>query len=344
MRELKRLNELIDRYNKEKRVRQIADFAVGFKTGLHASIYRGGQYMIDTDSIKELCVIEEGVGYLDNDRLRKIIHYLYEYKKVNNVIFITATALCKLVLEYGVMFPALPIVIRDFGFTNLWDTLRKFMVSLFVFSIVPVWAMAGPYAAVVIGSGCLYIAYRLLLIKFYEIPTSPVDDTIPVSKLQPRIKDLPDVVTINARNKIHMTNPNPARENVECWMPDQRMFNKNCKLKSTDIPNAIDLAYDDVVNMKDVTSLKDLEDVRFTDILDLGKPVSKDVTVTGTESLGQCPCPPVKSTMKSMKSKMKSKAVNFLKIFGDQDHIDEIDTWETSEYTIPEKTNIKIRD
>jgi hypothetical protein len=32
----------------------------------------------------------------------------------------------------------------------------------------------------------------------------------------------------------------PIKENHECWLPYQRLLNPNCKVKSTEIPDAID--------------------------------------------------------------------------------------------------------
>jgi len=67
-----------------------------------------------------------------------------------------------------------------------------------------------------------------------------------------------DVVVVNNRDKIILRYP--VQKNHECWLPDQRLLNSNCKVKPTEIPDAIDsvlpdLKYKDTVNMQDVTGL-----------------------------------------------------------------------------------------
>ena len=94
------------------------------------------------------------------------------------------------------------------------------------------------------------------------------------------------------------------------------MFNSDCKVKPTEIPYAIDsvspdLKYNDVVNMQDVTGL---DRVDFSDVLDLGEAKPG-----------------------------KEKMVNFLDRFGDSGPIDEMDTWEVSEYSVPEKRYLRTR-
>lgn len=60
-------------------------------------------------------------------------------------------------------------------------------------------------------------------------------------------------------------------------MPDQALLNPNCRVKSTEIPNAVnvgltDLKYNEVVNMQDVTGL---DRVDLSDVLDLGQATTK---------------------------------------------------------------------
>lgn len=86
-------------------------------------MFRGGD-CINVDYID--CVIESGFQYLDNERLRKILHHLFKNKIKRTVkgqlIYITATALCHLAHKYGQHFLALPFAVDDFGLTNVYQT------------------------------------------------------------------------------------------------------------------------------------------------------------------------------------------------------------------------------
>lgn len=110
----------------------------------------------------------------------------------------------------------------------------------------------------------------------------------------------------------------PVQENQECWLADQRLLNPNCKVKPTEVPDAIDsvlpnLRYEDTVNMQDVTGL---DQVEFSDQFDLGQ---TKPTIT--------------------KTARKGKEVNFLDKFGDSSPIDESEKWDTceNEFMVPEK-------
>ena len=104
-------------------------------------------------------------------------------------------------------------------------------------------------------------------------------------------------------------------------MPDQASLNSNCKIKPTEIPDAIDLLsadleYGEMVNMQDVTGL---DRVEFTDKFDLGQ------------------------TKPNVPNPRKGKTVNFLEKFGDSGTIDESDTWDTDEFTVPKKRFLRTR-
>lgn len=272
----------------------------------------GGSDFIDVSYIE--CGIEEGLRFLDNNRLRKIIHSLYRHKRKGKVIYITATALCQLSNRYGQTFLALPVVIGDFGLTNLYQTARKVAVTVLLGGIGPLYVIGGPIAlifAFVLGTSGLRLAFNNL--DF--IPTSIIPETGLAENLKPRVADLPDVVVVNSRNKIVMSNP--GQEKGECWLPDQVLFNSACKVKPTQIPDAIDLVshnlkYNDVVNMQDVTGL---DRVDFSDVLDLGQAKPR-----------------------------KGKMVNFLDKFGYSGPIDEMDTWDASEYSVSERRYLRTRD
>nr|YP_010133682.1 hypothetical protein KYU99_pgp071 [Nitzschia supralitorea]QWM93172.1 hypothetical protein [Nitzschia supralitorea] len=196
-----------------------------------------------------------------------------------------------------------PIVIGDFGLTSLYQTVRKLVVTLLLggvgqlYIIRWVQALGGAFVLATLG-------LKLAFTNPDKILTSPISE-ISYKNLKPRIADMPDVVSINCRDKINMHNP--VQQKREYWLADQALLNSNCKLKLTDIPDVInaashDLKYNEVVNMQDVTGLNRVD---FSDILDLGQ-------------------------SDSYVPKFKGKTVNFLDKFGDPEIISESE-WYTSE-------------
>lgn len=310
--ELKKLKAQI-KY--EQRMRRIAYLALGLDR-LSRILLRGGADFIDVSDIE--CGLEKGIRFLDHDRLRKIIHDIGRHKRKGKIIYITSTALCSLANRYGQTFLSLPFAVGDFGVTNLYQTARKLGVTILLGGIGPLWVIGSP-TALLVAFGLATSGLRLAFTNLDFIPTSPILETENLGNLKPRIADLPDVVVINSRNQLVMTNP--TQKNFECYLPEQALFNSNCKIAPTEIPAAIDLAshnlqYDEVVNMQDVTGL---DRVDFSDVLDLG------------EAKPSIPKP------------RRGKRVNFLDKFGDSGPIDEIDTWEVSEPVVPEKRYLRTR-
>ena len=317
MKELKRLIGIIER---EKKIRKILLLSLGLSVSGYAHLLtRGGSTdflnLIDTDYIKSACNIKEGIHYLDDIRLRNIITDLYRHKGKGKVIYITATALCHIANQYGQTFLALPFAIGDFGLTSLYQTLRKGFVTILLGAVGPLYIIGGPVSlifALILGASGLKLAFNNL--DF--IPTSPVDVT---KGLKPRIPGVYDVVVVNNRNKIIMRDP--VTENHECWLPDQRLLNPNCKVKPTEIPDLVDSVlpeYEHTVNMPDVTGLNRQE---FTDKLDLGQ------------------------TELSICKPRQGKEVKFLDKFGDSGQISESETWDTcdNEFMVPEKRSLRTR-
>lgn len=337
---MKELQKLIDQIEREKRIRTILSIALGLSVGGYVHLLpRSGSTdfidllkddEIDTDYIKAVCQIEEGTRFLDNARLRRIVTEFYRRKNGMNfltdllrhkrklkVIYATATALCHIANYYGQGFLDIPFVIGDFGMTSVFQTLRKAFVAIALTVPVPLYMIGSPFAfmlAFLSGTAGLRLAFSNLDMTI--IATSSVDVT---KEVKPRMPGVSDVVVVNNRDKIIMRDPDPVKENYECWLPDQRLLNSNCKVKPTEIPDAIDsvlpnLKYDDTINMRDVTGLKLHE---FTDKLDLGK----------TEP------------------SFRGKEVNFLDKFGDSGPITESEAWETFEndFLLPDKIDLRTR-
>ena len=317
---MKELKRLIDQIEREKKIRKILLLSLGVSWYTHL-LTRGGSTdflnIIDTDYIKSTCNIEEGVRYLDDMRLRNIIIDLYRHKGKGKIIYVTATALCHIANQYGQVFLDLPFAVGDFGLTSLYQTLRKGFATILLGAVGPLYIIGGPVSlifALTLGVSGLRLAFNNL--DF--IPTSLVDLT---KRLEPRIPGRSDVVVVNNRDKIIMRDP--VKENHECWLSEQRLLNPNCKVKPTEIPDAIDsvlpdLRYEDTVNMQDVTSL---DRVEFTDKFDLGQ------------------------TEPSICKPRQGKQVNFLDKFGDSGQISESEEWDIcdNEFMVPEKRDLRTR-
>lgn len=322
-RRIEQLKTLLTKIEREQKIRKILLVSLGLSITGYSNLLikylltRGGSDiidLIDSDYIREACAIEQGIGFLENKRLRKIVISLYRKKGRAKIIYITATALCQIADQYGITFLAFPVAIGDFGITNLYQTSRKLVGTTLIGAAGHFVIMGGPIAA----AGCGLLGLRFVLNNLDVISTTQVD---PTKELTIRKPGEYEVVVVNNRDKITMHNPDPVKENPECWLPDQRLLNQNCQLKSTQIPEAINLAlpedldYDDIVTMKDVTSLRQHE---FTDQFDLGKI-----------------CEP----------RQEGKEVNFLDKFGDEGKICDQETWDTgdNEINLPEEKYIRTR-
>lgn len=301
------LKKLIEQVEHAKKLRAVAFLALGLSS-LSETISRGGSDTLDVSYID--CDIREGISYLDNNRLRKIVYTLYGHKVKNKIIYITSTALCHLANRYGQTFLALPFAIGDFGLTNLYQTIRKTIVMILLGAVRPLFIIGNPISLMLAFSLTTF-GLRLAFSNLDFILTSPISETDSLKNLKPRIPGLPDVIVVNSKKKLVMTNL--GQKKTECWLLEQALLNPGCKIKPTNIPNAIDLVshdlkYQNVVNMQDVTGL---DRVDFIDVLDLGQ-----------------------------SKRPKAKITNFLEKFGDSGPIDEIDTWNPF---VPQKKYLRIR-
>lgn len=316
---IEQLRKLTKQIERQKRLKKILFLSLGLNSyGYIHLITRGGSSInfidvVDSDYIRDLCTIDEGIRFLDDARLRNIIKDLYSHKHKGKIIYITATALCHLFHRYGSTFLALPFAIGDFGLTNAYQTARKGIVTILLATVGPLIINGNPVAlffALIFGMSGLRIAFTDL--DF--IPTSAVDVE---QELKPRIPNMYDVVVVNNRNKITMHEP--LEQKPECWLPGQPLLNSNCELKPTQIPDGIDLAlpnlkYENTVNMPDVTGLDRIE---FTDKFDIGQ---------------------IKSTISNSQ---RGKEVNFLDKFG-SGPVSEAEQWDIHEngIIVPEKKNL----
>ena len=244
--------------------------AVALFNGISVLAARGGSNeIVDVDYID--CGIETGLRYVNKDRLRKIVVALYSYKKPKGVIFVTATALCHIAKMYGVQFPALPIPVMDFGFTSYYQLARKVLVIILTSTVGPLAYFQTP-VSLVSAALMLTLSLKLATTNLDYIPTSLIDPAIPIELIGKRIPDIPDVVSVNIVNELREKDKiRMPQNNVECLLPDQRLINPKCdiKLKPTEISEVIgniDLTYENVVTMRDVTGL---EKLTFSDAFQL---------------------------------------------------------------------------
>jgi len=329
---VRRLKELKEKIEREKKWRRIFFLSLGLNISECLLLRGGSEAIINVDYIE--CGIEAGLRYLDDARLRKIIHDLYRNKRTGNVIYITATALCHLSDRYGKMFLALPIAVGDFGISNLYVTIRKFVTSVLLGAVGPFVIWGGPFylsLALIFAMAGLRVAH----IDLESVANSPVyqlgSSNDNVADIKPRMPNSPDVIVVNNRNK-ELIMSNPVQKKGECWLADQTLLNPNCKVKATQIPATThsfssSLEYEKIVNMQDITGLNR---ERFSDEFDLGGINIDKLDLSGTKA--SISSPP-----------RKSKLVNFLDKFGDPEKISQDETWRTTESPVLKKKYIRTK-
>jgi hypothetical protein len=232
---------LIKQIEKNKKTRRILLAGLGLTVNAYAYLLacqnRGGEIqtrpnlsdLVDSDYVRSACRIEEGVSFLDSKRLRNIVADLYRHKRKGRIIYITATALCQVVNQYGQSFLALPVAMGDFGLTNFYQIARHIFSTMLLGGVGPLYMMGNPVSLVlafILGAFGLRLAYNNL--EF--IATTPIDLT---KKIEPQIPGISYAVVINNSDKVKMSNP---AEEHECWLPEQKFFNPKCKLKLIQIP------------------------------------------------------------------------------------------------------------
>ena len=292
--ELKKLKEQIEHERSlRKKIRKVLYVSLGYNFW---SILMGGtesldliNALVDTEYIT--CNVNPGIRWLDDVSLKNLIKTLYKHKHQEKIIYITATALCHVSELYGRQFLDLPFtIVPGLGSFSFYQTLRKLMVTILTGFLVPLGLGGSPvtaFSAALIGT----LAIKLGFNNLDYIPTSAIDFN---GDIRTRIPNVYDVIVLNNKDKITMTNP--MEERRECWLAGQPFFNPKCKKSTQILPCEVDsildgiVTYDGSVNMKDVTGL---DRVEFTDRLNLGQIESPACGI------------------------QKSKQVNFLDKFGD---------------------------
>lgn len=280
------------------------------------------------------CVVEEGIFYVNHEKLRKLVSDLYPYKVRNGVIFITKAALCQLAHLYQVHLPINPILLLQTAVTiSDWYKFGiGFIAAIFILGIpFPLLLLYRASSLPKIISLMSWSFGVYLAVRDPSFLTLPVDRvTNPMYIIGSRIPHHTDLVVINIQNN----NRGVAIKlpvSYECSLPTQIMYNPKCKPGLSQLADIVEeanipLNYEEVVNMNDVTQLPR---VKFSDQLSFGKSIDKKPTTNprlrGTKSI-----------------KKQAKTVKFLEKFKDPEIISNVDEWDITKPTQEDK--IKIQD
>ena len=242
----------------EIKYKQLKIFALATGSMMAVLAIRGGQ---ESDVFYPNYIVGEGLRYVDNDHIRRVVHSFFKHKQIDGVIHITQTALCYLAENYNIYFPATPIPIPDFiKLSNYYQPVRKTIVAILIGMGIPMTFAIGALSSS-LGMGLIIAGFFLgsYNVEKVTIPTSLIVGSIKF--IGRRILDVPDVVSVNIRPELDYKIEMPKNQS-ECLLPDQRLTNPKCRTESTEItiiPENIQLNYDNIVNIKDVTGLKGIE-------------------------------------------------------------------------------------
>lgn len=141
----KRKKEMEEQLKKQVRLRRM--LALIFASNSSLSVPNGGdltmqdlEMVLDSTRVPKrlydcISAYPPGASYLDNNRFRNIIGRQFKSKKLKNeVIYITVSALCRVTQENGVFqwSAPIPLIVKDFGITDLVQTLKKLIGTGFV--------------------------------------------------------------------------------------------------------------------------------------------------------------------------------------------------------------------
>ena len=174
---------------------------------------RGGETIIEKlahdfiDVTHQNCILPSGVRYVNNNRLRKLVFYHYPEKIKPGIIFITKTALCHLVTEYGLGLPDLPFPIHDFINVSSWGIFLKKAITSFFFTVpISIVGIGGQTMPNYILSALSFLLgfIGMTLTKDFGLITIATETVIgPISLIRRRVKDQPELVYIDLE-------PNPS--------------------------------------------------------------------------------------------------------------------------------------
>ena len=141
----KQKNKLEKQLHKQMKLRRM--LALIFAGNSSLSIPNGGDLTMEDldlclDSARVpkhlydcMSVYPYGASYLENNRFRNIIGRDFKSKKLKNqVIYITVSALCRLIQDNGGFqwSAPIPFIVKDFGITDLIQTMKKVIGTGFI--------------------------------------------------------------------------------------------------------------------------------------------------------------------------------------------------------------------
>ena len=283
------------------------------------------------------CIIKPGVQYLDDPKLRKIVDVRFHDKAKNGVIFITRTALCHLVSEYGLSQLKLPIPVHTpVVITNWILLLQKTITSAFIVSPAAIITLLGRTKFGLTASVISFLVGLISLTLTKDRGLAVIATQAfhgPISNLKPRINNQVEVVSIDIPPNDYTLVKNQLAQQYECLLPDQKIGNSTCarhdiiidivnNAESGDVTLDKISEYDQVVNMEDATGLNG--DIRFADQFET-VPIEKRGPIKSEHS------------RPNLRTKLRRTA-NLLDKYRDPENVPNAETWDTSPNT---KHNIR---
>lgn len=287
---------------------------------------RGGhETMIIDDFVHvshENCLVPQGVQFLDNEWLRKLLLARYSDKVKNGILYITRTALCHFASEAG-------LGILDNKVIQISDVLlggKKTFAAILTSLPIPLLGIWGRTTIPVVLSLVTFLsgAGSMFLLRessFLLIQTQVIAG--PISHIAQRIQDRKDVVVIDLQPSNDKVSMRKSSVPYECSLPDQMIGNQICireaeiDIKSADVVVDMLIDYDEVVNMEDVTGLSG--EIKFSDQFET-LPIEN-------------PGPKKSQHSRINPNKSRKRTTNLLEKFGDPDHIPDSETWDISRNT-----------
>ena len=127
--------KLLRKIENHQRLKKILFVSLGVNA--YSLFLRGGtdselvNDFVDVEYIRNKCIIQDGISFLDHERLRNLVHSLYSYKRTGKIIYVTATVLCSIAQIWGDKGLALPFAVGFFGTTDKYYAARAFIGSVF---------------------------------------------------------------------------------------------------------------------------------------------------------------------------------------------------------------------
>lgn len=227
------------------------------------------------------CVIRKGLSFLEDETVREYISNYFAHKQVQNVIYITKSALCHLIQQNGLLLPGIWMLVVPYPLkgnyvrvTELYHPVCASMTLIGLFTAVL--GFTGPAHLIsvtslttlkVIGLAISGVFLTLDSTNSSSPPTRAIDTTVEKPPFKSRYRDVKDVVVVNLGEAELPFSPGPsnALTKGQCWIPGQPLQDNTCSVfaqlekdPGSYSYSAFNIPYDKVVNMQDTTGLRSL--------------------------------------------------------------------------------------